>query len=186
MINNVVTTEKILIIDLEATCWENNNNPPAGEFSEIIEIGVCLLDRESGKITDSKGILVKPENSTVSPFCTQLTTITQGQLDNEGISLKQAFSILRREYSCDAYTWASFGHYDRKKIQAECYSKRIPYPMAYDHINVKELFASRRQLTHPVTMKTALKMLRIPLEGTHHRGVDDAKNIAKILHWCLQ
>lgn len=186
MTNHVVTTEKILIIDLEATCWEDNTKPPAGEFSEIIEIGCCLLDRDTGQITHNKGILVKPENSTVSPFCTQLTTITQSQLDNEGISLKQAFNILRKEYGGDEYTWASFGHYDRKKIQSECYTKRINYPLAYDHINVKELFATCKNLHHPVSMKTALKMLRIPLEGTHHRGVDDAKNIAKILHWCLQ
>lgn len=30
-------------------------------------------------------------------------------------------------------------------------------------------------------MSEALQILNIPLEGTHHRGVDDAKNIAKIL-----
>lgn len=35
-------------------------------------------------------------------------------------------------------------------------------------------------------MKGALHILDLPLEGTHHRGVDDAKNIAKILYWCLK
>jgi inhibitor of KinA sporulation pathway (predicted exonuclease) len=34
-------------------------------------------------------------------------------------------------------------------------------------------------------MAGALELLDIPLEGTHHRGVDDAKNIAKILSWIL-
>ena len=29
-------------------------------------------------------------------------------------------------------------------------------------------------------MKKALGKLNLPLEGTHHRGIDDAKNIAKI------
>ncbi|MEK3793401.1 hypothetical protein MKX42_16845 [Paenibacillus sp. FSL R7-0204] len=29
-------------------------------------------------------------------------------------------------------------------------------------------------------MERALTMLKLPLEGTHHRGIDDAKNIAKI------
>ena len=33
-------TNKIIIIDLEATCWEGI--PPKGEVSEIIEIGICL------------------------------------------------------------------------------------------------------------------------------------------------
>jgi inhibitor of KinA sporulation pathway (predicted exonuclease) len=30
-------------------------------------------------------------------------------------------------------------------------------------------------------MAGALNILDIPLEGTHHRGIDDANNIAKIL-----
>lgn len=34
-------------------------------------------------------------------------------------------------------------------------------------------------------MAGALALLNIPLEGTHHRGVDDAKNIAKILNKVL-
>ena len=29
-------------------------------------------------------------------------------------------------------------------------------------------------------MKGALAMMNVPLEGTHHRGVDDARNIAKL------
>ena len=32
----------------------------------------------------------------------------------------------------------------------------------------------------PCGMDTALKMLKIPLEGLHRRGIDDAKNIAKV------
>lgn len=36
------TTENILIIDLEATCWEKY--PPRGQESEIIEIGVCIMN----------------------------------------------------------------------------------------------------------------------------------------------
>ena len=34
--------DQILVIDVEATCWEGN--PPPGQTSEIIEIGLCVLD----------------------------------------------------------------------------------------------------------------------------------------------
>ena len=47
-------TNKIIIIDLEATCWEGI--PPKGEVSEIIEIGICLLDTLTGEISDNRGI----------------------------------------------------------------------------------------------------------------------------------
>ena len=32
--------DKILVVDIEATCWEGK--PPAGEQNEIIEVGICL------------------------------------------------------------------------------------------------------------------------------------------------
>ena len=34
--------DRILVVDIEATCWEGN--PPPGQTSEIIEIGLCVLD----------------------------------------------------------------------------------------------------------------------------------------------
>lgn len=58
--------------------------------------------------------------------------------------------------------------------------------LSVHHINVKTLFALKNKLGHEQGMAGALAMLNIPLEGTHHRGVDDAKNIAKILNKILE
>ena len=177
------TTDNIVIIDLEATCW--NGPIPQGQVNEIIEIGICVLDAYTGDITDSRGILIKPERSTVSPFCTELTTITQDMLDQEGISFEEACEIVRDEYEGHYNTWASYGDYDRNMMQRQCKIRNIEYPLSHDHINVKRLFYEIKDLRRKVGMKGALQMLNIPLEGTHHRGVDDAKNIAKIMDWCL-
>ncbi|WP_338152005.1 3'-5' exonuclease [Chryseobacterium angstadtii] len=87
------TTDNILIIDLEATCWDER--PPRGQVSEIIEIGVCIMDASTGKISKNEGILIKPQYSKVSPFCTELTSITQKMLDDEGVMLEDALDILR-------------------------------------------------------------------------------------------
>ena len=59
--------DKIVVVDLEATCWEGK--PPENMESDIIEIGVCLLDVHTGEITDNRGIIVIPERSTISDFC---------------------------------------------------------------------------------------------------------------------
>jgi Inhibitor of the KinA pathway to sporulation, predicted exonuclease len=176
------TTDKILIIDLEATCWDGK--VPTGQRSEIIEIGISLLDTVSGEICESRSILIKPRHSEVSLFCTELTTITQKLLDEEGIGFTQACDILRAEYS--QYTWASYGAYDINMMQSQCRERGVWYPLSEDHINVKMLFAERKGLKKRVGMAGALYILDIPLEGTHHRGIDDAKNIAKILYWCLK
>jgi len=79
--------DQILVIDVESTCWEGN--PPEGQESEIIEIGVCTLGVASGERVERESILVKPQRSTVSSFCTRLTTLTQAQVET-GISFNEA------------------------------------------------------------------------------------------------
>lgn len=176
--------DKILVVDIEATCW--NGPLPEGMTNDIIEIGICLLDTVTGEITDNRGIIVKPERSTVSPFCTELTTITQEMVDQEGIPFSEACKILRKEYLSQSRAWASFGAYDLKQFQKQCTALNVGYPFGPSHINVKTLFALKHQLQHEQGMAGALSTLNIPLEGTHHRGVDDAKNIAKILNSILK
>jgi len=177
-------TDKIIIIDLEATCWQGTQ--PKYEVGEIIEIGICVLDTTTGIITQNQGLLIKPEVSTVSEFCTQLTTITQSQLDKEGMSFKEACNILRTEYDTYQYTWASYGAYDYNMLEKQCNFRKMDFPVSKNHINVKELFTEKKGLKKKVGMNGALHILDIPLEGTHHRGKDDAKNIAKILYWILK
>jgi len=175
---------KIIVIDLEATCWDGKI--PSGQVNEIIEIGICILDTVKGEISKNKGILIKPERSEVSEFCTKLTTITQNMLDLEGISFEEACIKLREEYNPKEYTWASYGFYDLNMFKKQCKFRNIEYPLSQEHINVKELFSKVKGLTKKVGMNEALNMLNIELEGTHHRGIDDARNIAKILYWCLK
>jgi inhibitor of KinA sporulation pathway (predicted exonuclease) len=172
--------DKIIVVDIEATCWEGKI--PEGSSNDIIEIGVCLLDVQTGEVSDSKGILVIPERSSISGFCTQLTTITQEMISQDGITFKEALGILRDDYCSTSRAWASFGAYDLNQFKRQCSEMNLSYPFGPSHINVKTLFALKNKLNHEVGMAGALDFLKIPLEGTHHRGVDDAKNIAKILH----
>lgn len=175
--------DKIVVVDLEATCWKGY--PPKGQTNQIIEVGVCLLDIKTHEITDSRGILVKPTRSEVSEFCTELTTITQEMLDKEGVTLKEACDTLFSEYNSNKRVWASFGDYDRRMFEKDCKSHNLKYPFGKKHINVKTLFALRQKLGKEMGMARGLAYLDIPLEGTHHRGVDDAYNTAKLLASCL-
>jgi inhibitor of KinA sporulation pathway (predicted exonuclease) len=170
--------DKILVVDIEATCWQGD--PPAGQINEIIEVGICLLDIKTYEITANRGIIVKPENSKISPFCTELTTITQEMVDY-GITLKEACAILENDYESGQRVWCSYGAYDLKQFTKECASKDVKYPFGQSYLNVKTLFAVMNQLKKEVGMAKALNIAKIELEGTHHRGVDDARNIAKIL-----
>lgn len=176
-------TSEIIVVDLEATCWEGK--PYGNEVSEIIEIGICILNIKSGDIRQNQGILVQPTKSRISPFCTKLTTITPDLIQNEGISFKDACNLIRAEYNSYDYIWASYGDYDFNMFTKQCKLRNIDFPLSHKHINVKELFRQTKGLKKKLGMNGALETLKIPLEGTHHRGIDDAKNIAKILYWCL-
>lgn len=173
------TLDILLVVDLESTCWEGG--PPEGQVSEIIEIGVATLDVASGRPLDKRSILVKPLMSTVSPFCEELTTITQPMLDADGVTLKEACRILKKEYLSKQRMWTSWGDYDRRQFERDCAAKGIGYPFGPTHLNAKSLHALLSGLTNEVGMARALEDLGLTLEGTHHRGHDDAWNIAKIL-----
>jgi inhibitor of KinA sporulation pathway (predicted exonuclease) len=170
--------DHIIVIDLESTCWEES--PPPGELSEIVEIGVCPLEVSTGRRLAKRSILIKPTRSRLSEFCTRLTTLTAEQV-NHGITFTEACEILRREYQTRERLWASFGDYDRTMFQKQSESTGVPYPFGPRHLNVKTLFAISHGLPNEIGMSEALAMLGVPLEGTHHRGDDDAWNIAGIL-----
>jgi inhibitor of KinA sporulation pathway (predicted exonuclease) len=170
--------DQILVIDLEATCWPEK--PPEGQDSEIIEIGLCILDVATGVRLDKASILVRPEHSTISEYCTVLTTLTQEELE-QGISFQEACSLLQTRYESKERLWASFGDYDRRMFESECRSHKVEYPFGKGHINVKSLFAVAQNLKRELPLDEAMHWLGFPLEGHHHRGADDAWNIARIL-----
>jgi inhibitor of KinA sporulation pathway (predicted exonuclease) len=170
--------DQILVIDLESTCWERD--PPPGQDNEIIEIGLCVLDVSSGERLENPSFIVRPVHSRVSDYCTRLTTLTQDDV-NGGISLEEACLILEKRYQSRRRLWASYGDYDRKQFRKECQAHGIDYPFGDGHINVKSLFAVTYNLRREVGLDRAMKHLGFPLEGTHHRGGDDAWNIARIL-----
>ena len=177
------TLGAILVIDVESTCWEGA--PPDGEESEIIEVGLCLLDVASLERIERRSLLVRPEHSQVSAFCTQLTTLTAAQVAG-GMALAEACALLRGEYKGRERVWASYGDYDRRQFERQCQARGVAYPLGTTHLNVKSLFALAHSLRHEIGMDAALQHIGLPLEGTHHRGGDDAWNIAAILATLLR
>ena len=169
--------DKVVVVDLETTCWEKREKE---QIMEVIETGVCFLDIRSGEITERQSILIKPLYSEVSDFCTKLTTLTQ-ELVETGIGFREACLKLEDEYQSKKRVWASYGDFDRRQLERECRLKKVPYPFGSRHLNIKTLFAIKHRLPEEIEMNKALALLGLELIGTHHRGVDDAYNVARIL-----
>lgn len=172
------TLDQIIVIDVEATCWEGL--PPSGQESEIIEVGICAVEVATARPLQKRSVLVHPERSQVSAFCTRLTTLTPEQVAS-GVSFREACALLRDEYSSKERVWASYGDYDRRQFERQCQARQIGYPFGPTHLNVKNWFAIVHALPNEVGMEQALQVLDLHLEGTHHRAGDDAGNIARIL-----
>ncbi len=172
------TMNDLLIIDLESTCHERGSEP-AGFFSEIIEIGAVLLDTEELKPCWDWSIFVKPVLfPALSPFCMELTTITQAEADG-GVLLRNALEALMAKVGQRPFIFSSWGFYDRRQFERNCQKFKLPYPFGPRHLSLKHEFA-RFTGENPMGMDAALELLNLPLVGTHHRGLDDARNIATI------
>ena len=176
--------DRLLVVDLEATCWQGP--PPDGQYNEIIEVGNAMLNLTDGAITPGPELLVRPVVSKVSPFCTELTSITQEMVDERGSTLRDAIARLESFAggNLTIVPWASYGDYDLLVLSEHCQRRGMDFPLSRSHTNVKRLVTMLSGWAKPVGMMKSLERLGITHEGTHHRGGDDATNIAK-LYWSL-
>lgn len=170
--------DKINVVDVESTCWDGE--PPPGQVSEIIEIGICVVDAGTLERVEKQSILIKPVKSELSAFCTQLTSLEPAMFESAG-SLEQAVGVLQKKFSARERLWASWGDYDRRQFERVCLDQRVKYPFGLTHLNAKTLFATANGLPHEIGLDGAYHRLGWKMEGRHHRGDDDAWNIAKIL-----
>ncbi len=173
-----------LVLDLEATCCDQGTI--YREQMEIIEIGAVMVEPKNLTIIDEFQTFIKPvRHPIITQFCKSLTSISQTQVDLAP-TYPEAIALLKKWLS--GYSngvFGSWGDYDRKQFQQDSNFHKVPFPIAYPHVNLKQLFTETQGLPKRYGMAKALQIVGLPLEGTHHRGIDDARNIAKLLPYIL-
>ena len=171
--------DNYLVIDLEATCCDSGTIPQ-GE-TEIIEIGAVVADAGSLQPIDEFGAFLRPvRHPILTEFCTALTSITQQDVDNAKGFPDVLDQLIQWAARYPNSVFSSWGEYDRKQLARDCSFHRVRYPFE-DHVNLKKLFAAAMGLRKPDGMAPALRRVGLPLQGTHHRGIDDARNIVRLL-----
>lgn len=173
----------VLVVDLEATCCDRGSIPDAE--MEIIEIGACWAYMD-GTIVDRFECLVRPTlHPDLTPFCRDLLGIRQEDVDGaEALSTAalrlSEFVSRRRDHGI---AWGSWGAFDRNQMSRECHRLGIAAPIQLPHQNLKQRFAKARRIGKQVGMKKALELVGLDMQGTHHRALDDALNVARLLPW---
>ena len=177
----MVQAPVILVIDLEAPCAEDHSIPP--EEMEIIEIGAVWATQE-GTVLDRFQAFVRPlQRPRLTPFCIALTGIQQADVDGARLfsSAAHDLRIFAGRYRAPDAGWMSWGDYDRKQIERDCRRHAIGDPLELPHENAKRLFAKRQRLGKAVGLAKACELAGLTLEGRHHRALDDALNVARLL-----
>lgn len=172
-----------LVIDLEATCDDGGRMP--SRQMETIEVGAVLVDAATLTPAGEFQSFVRPvRHPALTPFCTRLTTITQAQVDRAP-RFPEALAALRRFLAGRDALFCSWGRYDKSQLEQDARHHGVALPFGGRHLNLKERFSQRLGESRRYGMAGALARVGLALEGTHHRGIDDARNIARLLPWIV-
>lgn len=175
--------DNYLVVDLEATCDENQAIPR--NETEIIEIGAVLCDATTLAPVREWQSFVRPgRHPTLTPFCTRLTSITQAQVD-AAPRFPQVLAALAAWLRGTSFRFCSWGVYDKAQFERDARRHGVALPLGRGHLNLKEAFSTRAADGPKYGVGQALARVGLRFDGTAHRGIDDARNIARLLPYAL-
>ena len=151
--------------------------------NELIEIGAVKLD-ECYRVIDEFSTFVKPKYSTLDPFCSRLTGITERDLYNAPHFVDAINSFLTW-IGNDDYTIYAWSETDKEQFCGECVLNDAcnKFEQLYneDWIDLQMEYINIVGLSKSISLERALNSLNIFFEGNMHRAADDAYNTASIL-----
>jgi len=165
----------MLIVDLEATCWEKTFR----KHSEIIEIGACVTHPNYDIISEFQKFVQPVQNPILSDFCKNLTTILQSDVDTAEPFPKVLCKFIDWFDHYHVTEWGSWGQYDLHQILIDCNYHGLLFPLR-SHVNIKKMVAEQMG-EKPGGIQNTLKKLGLEFEGTQHRALEDVRNIVRIL-----
>ena len=173
--------------DLEATCWAERRMPGPGGVGwvepvmEIIEIGAVMAALPGLELLAEFDSFVRPKlNPTLTDFCRTLTSIRQEDVDGAP-TFPQALAAFAAWTGDPVHVlFASWGEYDKNQLLRDCRLYDVAFPFDGEHLNIKNHAAGKMGWAPKGVGKTIAR-LNMSFEGTPHRGLDDARNILRIL-----
>ncbi len=175
-----ISNESYLIVDVEATCSDDGMVPR--HEMEIIEIGAVIQSTRTFEIESEFQTLVKPvRHPELTSFCLELTGIRQDE-----VAVAPGFSFSIHDYrewmaAFPDAQFCSWGDYDKNQFAQDCAFHELEYPFGPGHLNLKAEFSRVLNLRKRLGITDALRRVELDFEGSHHRGLDDARNMARLV-----
>lgn len=184
------TYDRVVVLDFEATCQPGA--PPSPQ--EIIEFPSVLVSLRDRAVEDSFSSFVRPvHHPTLSEFCTELTSIRQQDVDAappflDVLAAHRAWLEGHGLLAPDGqarFAFVTCGDWDlQTMLPVQCAASGLPItalpPVYRRWINIKKVFLDVLKKAKSFGMPAMLRALDLELVGTHHRGIDDCHNIARI------
>jgi inhibitor of KinA sporulation pathway (predicted exonuclease) len=175
-------------VDLEATCDEFDKSESTRPLAvlpdqmETIEIGLVVIDLESLEIVDEFQRFIRPQiNPTLTDFCTKLTSIQQADVDGARTYPEVGDELRTFAASYPNAAWASWGDYDARQLERDAGFAACPSLLEdLPHFNARKWHAGLYD-DRPKSLKQTVESLGLVWQGTYHRGIDDARNVASII-----
>ncbi|KAK9371012.1 ribonuclease H-like domain-containing protein [Lipomyces kononenkoae] len=202
----------ILCLDIEATF--DGDRSFSQETHEVIELPCILVDINEGKIIDEFHTFVKPQRHPhLTKKCMTLTGITQEEIDNaptftEAIHLLDGFMNKHSDKLYPPpqvgnpppsgwpllgprnYVWVTDGRADIERFLClrSCRINRIRLPayMSGQYIDMKLLFKTHFKEREFRRIPDMLAKWGLSFEGREHSGLQDARQVARIMLLMIQ
>jgi inhibitor of KinA sporulation pathway (predicted exonuclease) len=153
---------------------------------ETIEVGAVLVEGHSLCKIDEFQRFVRPvRHPKLTAFCTQLTSITQADVDGASTFPVVVASLQEWLRPHAPVTFCSWGDYDRRQLEQDAAFHGLRFPIDAPHVNLKQAFAERQRGRRRLGLGAAITYVGMIFEGAAHRGIDDARNIARLLPFAL-
>ncbi|MEZ4387857.1 MAG: 3'-5' exonuclease [Candidatus Krumholzibacteriia bacterium] len=178
----------IVVIDLEASCPDEDQGNNSVERSSIIEVGAVRLDRRSLEIVAEFSELVRPIDYPLTPFITGLTGITADLVAGCDDFARVGRRFLDWYGPRNKAILAAWGaYYDVPLLRKECARFDLPFR---EHIvggafDIRALgvawLASQDLRTSGATLDTVVEKMGLAGRFESHRAVEDARATAAVL-----
>jgi inhibitor of KinA sporulation pathway (predicted exonuclease) len=178
----VAGERRIVVVDVEATCWKK------GVFSrnkETIEIGAVALrlDRPESEWPEFQTFVRPRRLPRLSSFCRELTGITQENVDAAPAFPEALRLFLEWAQPLERVVLAIWSRYDLWQLDVDLEAHGLP-ELAIPFLDVKKLAA--RIVGAKSFDETARELAPDCMAMPNHRAVADARRTARILNRLLR
>ncbi|TPX56535.1 hypothetical protein PhCBS80983_g04487 [Powellomyces hirtus] len=185
----------IIAVDLEATCDENHSEPAKvlvpRDKGEIIELSYAVVSVPERRIVHQRQNYVRPVETVVTPFCTQLTGITPEMVADAGTLRDAVEDLLSFIQANPQSTFCFMAHTEwdfRFQLPRECQEKGIQLPPLFSIFfdvtkevhRMQSLASGAIRTGAPNSLLSLCKAMGLQPEGRLHCGLNDAVTVARL------